>query len=143
MLWIILGVVGVLVLACVGGIFVFVNAVTHSPAVDTVNRYYMAMESQDYATAYQFLDPNISLTFQGASQQISQGLFTQAAQAYDTQKGKVSSYSITSTNLNSSASAGNTAAITVNVTRNSGSYDVHLQLKQEGSDWKIVSFDSL
>ncbi len=143
MLWIILAVVGVLLLACVGGIFVFVNAVTHSPAVNTVNQYYTAMQHQDYATAYQSLDPNISLTFQGASQQINQGLFTQVAQAYDAQKGKVSSYSITSTNLNSSASAGNTAAITVNVTRNGSSYDVHLQLKQEGSDWKIVSFDSL
>jgi Domain of unknown function (DUF4878) len=142
-LWIILGVVGVLVLACVAGIFVFVNAVTHSPAVDTVNRYYTAMENQDYATAYQYLDPGISLTFLGASQQITQALFTQAAQAYDVQKGKISSYSITSTNLNSSTSSGSTAAITVNVTRNGSSYDVHLQLKQEGNAWKIVSFDSL
>lgn len=130
-------------LACVGGVFVFVNAVTHSPAANTVNQYYTAMENQDYTTAYQYLDPGMSLTFQGASQQISQSLFTAAAQAYDAQKGKISSYSITSTNLNSSTSAGSTAAITVKVTRNGSSYDVHLQLKQEGSDWKIVSFDSL
>jgi len=54
----------------------------------------------------------------------------------------VTSYSITSTNVNSSSGA-NTAVFTVSVTRNGSPYDVHLKLQQQGSDWKIVSVDNV
>jgi hypothetical protein len=118
-------------------------ATNNSPAKAASQHYYDAIKSQDYATAYSYLDPTIKLTLQGQQQQINAQTFTQAAQAYDTAKGKVSSYSISSVNLNSSTSAGNTADITVSVTRNGTAYDVHLQLQQQGSNWKIVSFDTL
>ena len=136
--WILAGVVVVFVLAIAGLVLV----VNNSPAKAASQHYYDAIKSQDYATAYSYLDPTLTLTIQGQSQKISPQNFTQVAQAYDSQKGKVSNYSITSVSLNSSTDTGNTADITVSVTRNT-TYDVHLQLKQEGNDWKVVSFDSL
>jgi hypothetical protein len=44
--------------------------------------------------------------------------------------------------LNYSTEKGNTADITVQVTRNT-SYTVHVQVKQAGNDWKVMSFDAL
>ena len=102
-----------------------------------------AIKSQDYAKAYSYVDPNINITLQGQSQQISEQLFAQAAQGYDLAKGNVRDYSIGGVNLSSSSSSGNNADVTVTVTRKGNPYDVHLKLKQEGNDWKIVAFDSL
>ncbi len=142
-LWILAIVVGVLVLAFVGGIAALVLAVNNSPATAVSQQYYNAIKSQDYAKAYSYLDPTIKLTSQGQTQQINEQLFTQSAQAYDQAKGKVSDYSITGINISSSTDTGNTANATVRVTRNNNSSDVHLQLRQEGNDWKIVGFDSI
>lgn len=138
-LWIVLGVIVALVLACVVGILALVNVVTHNPATDMVNHYYTAIKSQDYATAYNDLDTS-GITFN--NQSLTQSLYIQAAQVLDTQKGKVTAYSITSTNISTSNGV-NTASFTVNVTRNAQPYDVHLQLKQEGNAWKIVSIDNV
>jgi len=112
---------------------------TPNPATDVANKYYTAIQSQDYATAYSYLDAS-SITFN--NQSLTQSLYTQAAQAVDAQKGKVTSYSITSTNLNTSNGV-NTASCTISVTRNGSPYDVHLKLQQEGNDWKIVSIDNV
>ena len=129
----------VLVLACAGGIVAIVAIVNNSPAKAVSQQYYDAIKSQDYAKAYSYVDPNINITFQGQSQPISEQLFAQAAQGYDLAKGNVRDYSIGGVNLSSSSSAD----VTVTVTRKGNPYDVHLQLKQEGNDWKIVAFDSL
>ena len=141
-LWITAVIVGALILACVGGIVAFILGVNSSPAKVAAQHYYDAIKSRDYASAYSYLDPAMTLTIQNQSQQINQQSFTTVAQAYDTQKGRVSDYSITGVNLNTSTEKGNTADITIKVTR-ATSYDVHLQLKQEGNDWKVVSFDTL
>ncbi len=138
-LWIFLGILAVLVLACIGGVAVFVYNVTHNPATDVANKYYTAIQNQDYATAYSYLDAS-NITFD--NQSLTQSLYTQAAQTVDTQKGQVTSYSITSSNVNSSNGV-NTATFTVSVTRNGSPYDVHLKLQQKGSDWKIVSIDNV
>ena len=137
-LWIFLGILAVLVLACIG-IFAAVFFIgTHNPT-DVANKYYTAIQNQDYATAYSYLDAS-NITFN--NQNLTQGLYTQAAQAVDAQKGKVTSYSITSTNVSSSNGV-NTATFTISVTRNGSPYDVHLKLQQEGSNWKIVSIDNV
>ncbi|HLZ55740.1 MAG TPA: hypothetical protein VKR06_02235 [Ktedonosporobacter sp.] len=141
--WILGIIAGVIILACVGGTIAIVLVVNNSPSKTAAQHYYDAIKSQDYATAFSYLDPTMTLTIQGQQQQITSQTFTQAAQGYDTDKGKVSAYSITGVNLNSSTSTGNTADITVQVTRNGAPYDVHLRLQQQGNDWKIVSFDSL
>ncbi len=138
-LWIFLGILVVLVLACIGGALYYVGTYggTHNPATDVANKYYTAIQNQDYATAYSYLDAS-SITFN--NQNLTQSLYTQAAQAVDAQKGKVTSYSITSSNTSNGA---NTASFTVSVTRNGSPYDVHLKLQQEGSAWKIVSVDNV
>ena len=134
-----LGILAILVLACIGGFAAIFYFGSHNPATDVVNKYYTAIQNQDYATAYSYLDAS-SITFD--NQNLTQSLYTQAAQAIDAQKGKVTSYSTTSTNVNSSNGA-NTATFTVSVTRNGSPYDVHLKLQQKGSDWKIVSIDNI
>ena len=135
-------IVGTLILAC-GGCFAAIFLVTfNSPPAIVAKQYYNAIKSQDYARAYSYLDPNNEITFGGRSQQITQQAFTQAAQAYDATKGKVSDFSITSVDLNYS-DTGNTGHVTVRVTRNGNAYEVHLELRQEGNDWKIISFDDL
>jgi len=136
-LWIVLGIIVVLVLACVGGAIALV--VTNNGATNAVNQYYMAVEQQDYATAYTYLDTS-GIALNGQS--LTQALYIQANQAIDIARGKVSSYAITSTSTNSNNGV-NTAAITVNVTRNGQSYDVHLQLKQESNGCKIVRTNNI
>ena len=134
--WIVLSIVVVLA----AGIFALVNFISHNPATDLANQYYTAIKKQDYATAYRYLAPN--MTTSPDNQPLTQDLFTQAGQGLDTTKGQVTKYTITSTSLNSNNGV-NTADFTVNVTRNYGSYDVHLHLQQQGTDWKILSFDNI
>ncbi len=140
-LWKILAIVaGVLVLLCVGSIVAVVLVLNNSPAKATVQQYYDAIQSQDYNKAYSYLDPS-NITVDG--QPLSQQLYNAQARIRDSQKGKVSSYSIDSVNLSYSSSSGNTAAVVVHVTRSGSSYDVHLELQQEGSGWKITSIDDI
>src|SRR6266567_9418655 len=133
-------IVGIVVLACVGGFAAIYLFVFNSPPKAVAQQYYDALKSQDYAMAYSYLDPNIEFTLQGRSQQITQQAYTQAAQAYDATKGKVSDFSITYVDIKY-LTTGNTADVTVQVTRNGNAYEVNLKLQQEGNDWKIVSID--
>jgi len=138
-LWITLAII---LLVLIGGTTAFVHSVTNSPANTVVQQYYNAVEKQDYSTAYSYLDIQ-TLTLNGQQQNASQGIYTQVAQTIDQANGKVTAYNITGIELNTSSSTGNTAAITVNVTRGSTTQEVHVQLQQEGNDWKIVSIDHL
>lgn len=139
-LWITLGIVGgILVLACAGcgiagalGVNFLSQAV--GPAVVST-QYYTAVGQQDYTKAYSYLDTS-SISVQGQS--ATAQAYTQAAQALDATQGKVTRSSSTSFNVTN-----DTATVTMSVTRSSGTYDVHLQLKKIGSDWKIVSMDRL
>ena len=139
-LWITLGVVGgILVLGCaacgIAGAF-GVNFVAQAvgPAV-VAGKYYAAVSQQDYATAYSYLDTS-SISVQGQS--VTQQAYAQAAQVIDTAQGKVTKANATSYNITN-----DTATVTMNVTRSSGAYEVHLLLKKIGNDWKIVSVDKL
>lgn len=142
-LWITLGIIGgVLVLGCVGIIllFVFVFNQVGGPAVTVATQYYQSIKAQDYGKAYSYLDPNIKLTLGDQSVPVpaTQQLYTQGAQGIDQQKGPVTSFTIKSFNVSN-----NEATVVVSVTRSSGTYDVTLQLRQEGSDWKITSFTNI
>ena len=138
-LWIILGILAVLVLACVGVVGTLYYIGTHNPATDVANKYYTAIQNQDYATAYSYLDVS-NITYNNQSP--TQSLYTQAAQGVDAQKGKVTSYSITNSNI-STSNGTNTASFTISVTRNGSPYDVHIKEQQEGSNWKIISIDNI
>ena len=132
----------IILLVIVGGVAAIVLAITNSPAKTVVQNYYQAVEKQDYATAYSYLAIQ-TLTFNGQQQTASQGAYTQDAQAIDQANGKVTAYAITGIDLSSSTNTGNTATVTVNVTRGGKAQEVHVQLQQIGSDWKIVGFDHL
>jgi hypothetical protein len=141
-LWIVLGIVAVLVLACGLGTYFIANAVQHNPATDAVNGYFTDFKNQNYSHAYSYFSSGMQVTAGGQTTDLTQDVFTQLAQGYDSQKGKLTDYSITSTNLQSNNGT-NTGDYTIHVTRSGGAYDVHLSLQQQGDEWKIVKFDSL
>ncbi len=136
--WIVLGIVVVLLLVCGGGFVLLFYLGTHNGATDAASQYYTAIEKQDYNTAFTYLDTsNLTLNGQG----LTQSLYIQGAMLIDQTKGKLTAYSITNTSLNSNNGV-NTAMLTVSETRNGAPYDVHVQLKQESSGWKITSLDN-
>lgn len=142
-LWIALGIIaGVLVLLCGGfavagafGVGLFTSIV--SGPTNAVNQYYTAVENQDYQTAYSYLQLD---TFTVSGQQVAanEALYARLASALDTAKGKVTSHSITSINVNN-----NDATVVVNATRSGQTYEVQLELQKIGNDWKIVRFNNV
>ena len=141
-LWIVLGIIGgLIVLSCavcgiffVAGIGFFAKTVA-GPAI-AVNQYYDAVKKQDYTTAYSYIDQNLTTS---NGQQLTQQVYTLAAQALDTTKGNVTNYSVGNISLTN-----NTATITVSVTRGSTpAYDVQLQLQQVNGSWKITSYHNI
>ncbi|MBV9259602.1 MAG: hypothetical protein JO215_16445 [Ktedonobacteraceae bacterium] len=137
---VILSIVGLIVLLIVVGIIGLVILINHNPATDVVNGYYTALKNQNYTQAYSYLDSNLRLN--SNQQPLTQDVFVQGTQDIDRQKGKISSYTITSTNMSSNNGV-NTGQFTLSVTRKGPSYYVHLGLKDEGGQWKIVSFDTI
>jgi len=94
------------------------------------------VKNQDYNTAYSYISTNLTAS---NGQALTQQLYTTAAQALDLTKGKVTSFSAGPPSINN-----NVASVTVSVTRSGGSpYDVHLQLQQINSSWKITSYDNI
>ena len=71
-------------------------------------------------------------------QQVDQQSFIALATTADTRYGTVSGYSI-----DSPLQGNNPAYVTITVHRNNQNYQIHLQLKLEGNDWKIVSEDGV
>jgi hypothetical protein len=141
-LWIVLAIIGgLIVLSCaVCGILfatgaAFFAKTVAGPAI-VVNQYYSAVEKQDYSTAYSYIDQNLTTS---NGRQLTQQVYTLAAQGLDTLKGKVSNYSVGNISVTN-----NTASVTVSVTRGSTpAYDVHLQLQQVNGSWKITSYDNI
>jgi hypothetical protein len=108
--------------------------VSPTPAATTTAQYYTAIKSQNYTSAYSYLDPNLTAS---NGQPLTQDLYTTAAQGLDSAKGTVSSFTV-----GPISTTNDTASVTVSVTRtNAPAYDVHLQLKQESGSWKIISYD--
>jgi len=141
-LWIALAIIGgLIVLSCaacgiffVAGIGFFAKSVA-VPAI-TVNEYYSAVEKQDYPTAFSYISANLTAS---NGQNLTQDLYTTAAQALDTVKGKVTNFSVGNV-----STTNNVASVTVSVTRaNAAPYNVHLQLQQVNGSWKITSYDNI
>jgi hypothetical protein len=144
-LWIVLGIIGgLIVLSCafcgilfalgVGPLVNIVGSIA-GPAY-TVNQYYNAVEKQNYPTAFSYIGTNLTVT---NGQNLTQELYTTAATALDTVKGKVTNFSV-----GSISSSNNVTSVTVSVTRGSAApYDVHLQLQQVNGSWKITSYDNI
>ena len=139
-LWITLAIIGAIaVLGCgacaiasAAGVGFFAKAVL-GPTT-TANAYYQAIRDHDYAKAYTYIDTSRASSVQQQTEQA----FTLAAQLVDRTRGPVTSFSQQDVNVNN-----DTATVTMSVTRNGSPYTVHLQMKQEGNDWKIVGFDNI
>lgn len=135
-LWIVLGsTIGVLLLTMLIGASAFFALRTFFQQTDqpvpVAGNYYLALMTQDYAKAY--ADLAIQVTING--QQVDEQTFINMAKAADAQRGRVFGYSIMGN--------GSGSSLTVTVQRVGQSYQVHLQLKQEGSAWKIISADGI
>jgi hypothetical protein len=93
--------------------------------------YYLAFMTQDYPEAYAELESQATINGQKVDEQTFRHLATTA----DAQQGKVTGYSLDSRN--------SAALFTVTVHRGGQNYTVYLQLKLEGSGWKISSADGM
>jgi hypothetical protein len=136
-IWIVLvSVIGVLLFtALVAGSTIFALHTffqqTDQP-VPVVANYGLDFMRQDYANAFSDLDSRANIN----GQQIDQQSFIALADAADTHYGKVSGYSIDAVPQGTDPSY-----VTITVHRGDQNYQVHLQLKLEGNNWKIVSAD--
>src|SRR5947209_15841669 len=139
-LWITLAIIGgIIVLGCAGcaiasaaGIGFFAKTVL-GPTT-TANAYYQAIKNQDYAKDYTYIDTSKA---SGQLQQETGQAFSAIGQLDDKAQGPVTSFSQQGVSVNN-----DTATVTMSVTRNGSTYTVHLQMKQEGHDWRIVGFDN-
>lgn len=105
--------------------------------VVVADRYYSAIQRQDYNTAYTFLSPNAKLAVQKQVVPITdQSTFVSAAQALDKQPSPVSAHTIQAKGLD-------TSHLTAVITRGSKQYEVTLDLVQVGKDWKIVTMSGI
>ena len=110
------------------------NSTTTIPTSQTVSEdiskvassYYQAIEKQNYSLAYTYLDPTET--------KLSHAAFAQEAMAQDTGGGRLQSYTI---------AVFPPMVVMTNMRVNIGPYHVHLQFKQEGGIWKIVSLDGI
>ncbi len=87
LLWIILGIVGLVVVLIAAGIIGLVVLVNHNPATDVVNGYYTAIKNQNYSQAFSYLAPNLKIN--SSQQTLTQDIFVQGLQQVDGQKGHI------------------------------------------------------
>jgi len=103
---------------------------TSSASVMATN-YYQALEQHNYTLAYSFLDPNATDTT--TNQKLTLDVFTALAQSTDTNEGLITTFSV----------GAFPPLVVMTVTRKNGPYHAHLQIKLEGSTWKITSLDRI
>ncbi len=94
--------------------------------------YYRALKDHKYNAAYAYLDANATDTTTG--QKLTLQVFIQIAQDSENGGGPISSFS----------AAAYPPLVVMTVSRSGGGpYHVHLQVKQEGSAWKITELDRI
>ncbi len=103
-----------------------------STALEQVaTRYYDAIKAQNYPLAYIYLDANAT---NADGQKIVLSSFEQMAQSMDRQEGPVVSFS----------AAAYPPMVVMTIARTLlQAYHAHLQMKQEGQVWKIISLDRI
>lgn len=96
-----------------------------------ITRYYDAVQAGNYPQAYTYLDASAT---DANGQTITLSSFEQLAQSMDSQEGSVASFTV----------AAYTPMVIITITRSQiGPYHTHLQMKQVGSTWKIISLDRI
>jgi len=102
---------------------------TNEAAVAT--SYYQAIVAGNYQLAFTYLDANATGP---DGQRLMLPAFLQLAHTMDNQGGPVTDFSV--------AAFQSMVVMTIN-RKKFGPYHAHLQMKQEGNDWKIVSLDRI
>lgn len=93
-----------------------------------IMKYYAALKAQNYSLAYTYLDTNAT---DANGHRVTLKSFEQMAQTMESEGGPVVSFSV----------AVFLPTAVMSVTRASLVYHAHLQVKQEGQTWKIISLD--
>lgn len=138
-LWIVLGsLIGVLLFTALvaGSAFFAVRSFFQQTdqSLPVVASYGLDFMRQDYTDAYTKMDSQATIN----GQQVDQQSFIALATAADTRYGNMSGYSI-----DSPLQGTNPSYVTITVHRSNQNYQIHLQLKLVGNDWKIVSADGV
>jgi hypothetical protein len=95
-------------------------------------RFYTLVEARNYAQAYTYLDAHATDT---AGQIFTSQSFVQMAQSRDSEAGTIVGFSV---------AAFTPTVIIATVTRSLlGPYHAHLQMKLEGTNWRILSLDRI
>lgn len=124
---------GVGLLECVAGLLVWRFPGGESPTAQVINRYYGALEAQDYAAAYACLD----LTGGGFfGPRLTGAEFAKRAREFDAEHGPVTNFGLGGVQANPGS-----RLFTIKVTRRGGAYRARLTLAQQGAGWKITNFD--
>ena len=148
-LWIPFAVVGGIVLIIVGFFILVAGASfiaessrpTVGDAQNAAGHYYNAIQKHDYTTAHNYLERNATITIHGHQVVVnSVNTLTTASQAFDTQGGVITSFTATDGNFEQGK---NIVDLTMKVTRNGQSYDVHIKTELVGNDWKMLSADGI
>ncbi len=122
----------ILVLLIAGGAATFFILTNPSRTANSlVQNYYNAVEQQDYATAYTYIDSQDYNTG-GLQIRVTRNAYTIAERTTDLTEGKVTDYHIVNITVN-----GNTATVTVDVTRRGIVREVDVELVQINGNWKI------
>lgn len=123
------------------GTLLFLLAGNH-PAAELVQRYFTALENQDYATAFACLSPHMETPERVP---LTLNRFIQMQQASERSQGKVTGHvftmkwSMTSNHLFSFRMA--QASFTMKVTRGEKTEEAYPFVVREGTQWKILRFD--
>ena len=94
-------------------------------------RYYSAIQGKDYSQAYSYLDAHAT---DANGHTITLNNLEQMAQTMDNHEGLIVGF----------VAAAYSSQVAMTITRaQMGPYHAHLQMKQEGSTWKIISLDRI
>lgn len=118
---------------------------SHRPTVGDAmavgRQYYQHIQKQDYTNAYHFLDKNATITVHSRPVVMnSVDTLATASQALDTQNGLIRSYPATGGDFEQGKDI---VDLTMQITRSSHSYNVHLKLLLVSGTWKILSADGI
>ena len=140
-LWITLSIIGAFVLLSCGlcawaSYSMFGNVFQDTRTVTNLaSNYYQNIQDKDYNAAYAQVQVS----------NLSSSAFEQQAQQRETQLGSITSFALSAVapdvSTTDTGSAFSSYTVTLTVSRGTSSYNVHLDIKQVGSAWKIVYFD--
>lgn len=123
----------ILVLVIAGAVITTILlAPNSSRAADTVVQdYYNAVERQDYATAYRYLNHQVSVS-SSQLQMFSPTAYTQNALSIDQTAGKLTAYTISSTSITNGV-----ATVIIERTRGGNTAEGFVEVQQVGDTWEI------